>query len=132
MAKKILLIDDDEDFVEINKTILDTKGYDVDTATTTQEALSKLRSKRYDLAIIDLIMEELDSGFTITYAIREDKQIQDLPVMMLTSAQKRTGFTFELSKDQEWMKVDDFVEKPLKPSELLARVEKLLGKEKTE
>ncbi len=125
--KRILLVDDDPDFIEINKTILQASGFDIDTATSTSQALSLLKSNQYDLAIIDLIMEELDSGFTIAYAIRDNDSIRDLPILMLTSAQEKTGFKFQFSQDQEWMKVDDFAAKPLKPAELVQRVRKLLS-----
>ncbi len=125
--KRILLVDDDPDFIEINRTILEATGYDIDTAASTSQALELLKSNRYDLAIIDLIMEELDSGFSIAYAIRDNESIRDLPILMLTSAQEKTGFKFQFSQDQEWMKVDDFAAKPLKPAELVQRVQKLLS-----
>lgn len=123
---KILLADDDPDFIEINRTILEAKGFEVQEAYTSQEALQKLREGDFDLLIVDLMMEERDSGFTVTYSIREDERLKDLPILMLTSAQEKTGFTFQFSKDQEWMKVDDFAAKPLKPADLIDRVEKLL------
>ncbi|HPG37763.1 MAG TPA: response regulator [bacterium] len=125
---KILLADDDPDFIEINRTILEAKGYDVEEAYTSSEAITKVRAGNYDLLILDLMMEEKDAGFTVAYAIREDERLKELPILMLTSAQEKTGFTFKLSKDQEWMKVDDFAAKPLRPAELVERVEKLLKK----
>lgn len=127
MAKKILLVDDDPDFIEINKLVLEANGYETDTAKTSAEALAKVRANVYDMAIIDLMMEELDSGFTIAYGIRDNEKTRELPILMLTSAQEQTGFNFELSKDQSWMKVDDFAAKPLRPAELLERVAKLLN-----
>lgn len=127
MAKRILLVDDDPDFIEINRLILETNGFEIDTANSTPEALEKIIENDYDLAIIDLIMEELDSGFSVAYGIRDAEKSRDMPILMLTSAQEKTGFNFELSRDQEWMKVDDFAAKPLKATELLARVEKLIG-----
>ena len=127
MTKRILLVDDDPDFNEINRLILESNGYEIDTAGSTPEALEKIKQNDYDLAIIDLIMEELDSGFSIAYGIRDEERTKDLPILMLTSVQEKTGFNFELSRDQEWMKVDDFAAKPLNASELLARVEKLIG-----
>ncbi len=127
MAKKILLVDDDLDFIEINRIILEANGYEIDTAASASKALEKLKSSDYDLAIIDLIMEELDSGFTVAYGIRDSERTRNMPILMLTSAQEKTGFTFELSRDQEWMKVDDFAAKPLNASELVARVQKLIG-----
>jgi CheY-like chemotaxis protein len=128
MARKILLIDDDPDFIEINKMILQSAGYETDTAGSSSEAMEKIRVNEYDLVIIDLIMEELDSGFTIAYAIRDSARTRDWPILMLTSVQQKTGFSFDLSKDQSWMKVDDFAAKPLRSAELLQRVEVLLKK----
>ena len=128
MAKRILLVDDDADFLEINQTILEAGGYEIDTATGTQEALDKVRSGVFDLIVVDLIMEELDSGFTFAYAVRDHEATRALPILMLTSAQEKTGFQFQVEQDKEWMKVDDFAAKPLEPAELLRRVEKLIGK----
>lgn len=130
MGKKVLLVDDDRDFIEINRTILEANGYQIDTASSSKDAIEKLRKNRYDMAVIDLIMEELDSGFTIAYAVRENEEIKDMPILMLTSAQEKTGFRLELNDDQDWMKVDDFAAKPLAPAELITRVEKLLNRGK--
>jgi two-component system, OmpR family, response regulator VicR len=127
MAKKIILVDDDPDFIEINRLILESNGFEIDTANSTPEALEKIKANDYDLAIIDLIMEELDSGFSVAYGIRDAEKSREMPILMLTSAQEKTGFNFELSRDQEWMKVDDFAAKPLKASELMSRVEQLIG-----
>jgi CheY-like chemotaxis protein len=129
MAKRILLVDDDADYLEINRTILEFNGYEIDTASSSREALEKLRGGSFDMVIIDLIMEELDSGFTLTYAVREQEKTRHLPILMLTSAQEKTGFQFQVDHDKEWMKVDDFAAKPLTPAELIARVAKLIGKE---
>ena len=125
-AKKILIADDDPDFIEINKTILEASGFDVDTAYTSMDTLSKLREDHYAMLILDLMMEEKDSGFTVAYAIRDDQNLRDLPILMLTSAEEKTGFSFQFSKDKEWMKVDDYATKPLRPAELLDKVNKLI------
>lgn len=126
--KKILLVDDDPAFLEINRMILESAGYFVNEAGSVEQALELLRSQRYDLLIVDLIMESLDAGFTITYAVRQDERISSLPILLLTSAQERTGFVFQMDRDQEWLKVDDVAAKPLAARELLARVEGLLRK----
>ncbi len=126
---RILLADDDPDFIDINRTILESNGYEVEAAYTATEALEKLNSSQFDLLIVDLMMEDRDSGFTIAYAVRENEKLRSLPILMLTSAEQKTGFKFQLSKDQEWMKVDDFAAKPLRPADLLDRVEKLLNKD---
>lgn len=126
--KRILLVDDDPDFIEINRMILEAAGYLVDAADSVQLALEQLHQESYDVLIIDLMMEERDSGFTLTYAVRQDERLSRLPILMLTSAEEKTGFNFQFSTDQEWMKVDDFAAKPLKPADLVARIEKLLAK----
>lgn len=126
--KKILLVDDDPDFIEINRIVLESAGYEVDEATTSKEGLVKVLSNRYDAVILDLIMEEKDSGFTFTYEIRKRPELAQMPILMLTSAEKATGFTFQPDSDKEWMKVDDFAAKPLKPAELLQKVARLLSK----
>lgn len=127
-SQKILLVDDDQAFLEINRMILESAGYEVDEASSVPDALEHIRRQSYDMLILDLIMEEMDSGFTVAYAVRQDERTRSWPILLLTSAQERTGFTFRLDKDQEWMKVDDLAAKPLKPAELLERVERLLGK----
>jgi CheY-like chemotaxis protein len=125
---RILIADDDPDFIEINKTVLQAAGYETDEALTSKEALEKLRAGHYDLLILDLMMEERDAGFTVAYAVREDEHLKHLPILMLTSAEQKTGFKFDLSADKDWMKVDDLAAKPLKPAELVRRVNQLLGK----
>jgi len=123
---KILLADDDPDFIEINRTILETVGFDVDEAYTSAEAIHKIRENDYSLLVLDLIMDEKDSGFTIAYTVRDEERTRNLPILMLTSAEQRTGFTFQFDKDKEWMKVDDYATKPLKPAELIGKVQHLL------
>ncbi len=123
---KILLADDDPDFIEINRTILETVGFDVDEAYTSTEAIRKVRENDYSLLVLDLMMEEIDSGFTVAYAVRDDDRTKTLPILMLTSAEEKTGFSFHFSKDKEWMKVDDYAIKPLKPAELINKVQQLL------
>ncbi len=130
--KKILLVDDDPAFLEINHLILESAGYWVAEAGSVEQALRLLQTDRFDLLVLDLIMESMDSGFTIAYAVRNDERLRDLPILLLTSAQERTGFTFEMERDQQWMKVDEVAAKPLRPTELIERVERLLAKAKRE
>jgi len=127
-TKTILIVDDDPAFLEINRMILESAGYHVDEAANVEQALQLVQANRYDLLILDLIMENLDSGFTIAYAVRNAERTRTWPILLLTSAQERTGFTFNMDQDKEWMKVDDVAAKPLKPAELLDRVERLLGR----
>ena len=126
MAQKILIVDDDADFVDINTSILNASGYETESASSSGEALNKLRKDKFDLAIVDLMIEDLDSGFNIAYAIRDDEKLRDMPILMLTSAPRKTGVNINFPEGKSWMKVDDFAEKPLKPAELVKRVKQLL------
>lgn len=128
IVKRILLADDDPDYIEINRTILEANGYEVEAAYTSTEAITKIREQKFDMVILDLMMEEKDAGFTVAYAIREDENLKDMPILMLSSAEQQTGFSFEVDRDKEWMKVDDFASKPLKPAELVNKIEELLGR----
>lgn len=125
--KRILLIDDDEDFIDINRTILETK-YDVEVAYTGQEGLEKFMKGDFDLVVLDLMMEERDSGFSFSYAAKNDPKLKDIPILLLTSAPKTTGFTFDFERDKDWLKVDDYAEKPLDAETFLSKLEKLLSK----
>ncbi|MDZ7725427.1 MAG: response regulator [candidate division KSB1 bacterium] len=126
MAQKILIVDDDADFIDINTRVLGASGYETESASTSEEALQKLRGQKFDLAIVDLMIEDLDSGFNIAYAIRDDEKLRDMPILMLTSAPRKTGVNINFPEGKDWMKVDDFAEKPLKPAELVNRVKQLL------
>jgi len=129
--KKILLVDDDEDFVEIHRTILEP-FYKVTVAYSAREGWNKIQANDFDLFIFDIMMEERDSGFSLTYAVRDEPRLKHIPIMLLTSAPKVTGFKFNLERDQEWLKADDLVEKPVKAQELLQKVEYLLSKKSGE
>jgi CheY-like chemotaxis protein len=126
-GKKILIVDDDPAFLEINRMILESAGYQVDEAASVAQALQQIQANPYDLLVLDLIMETMDAGFTIAYAVRSEARTAGWPILLLTSAQERTGFTFHLDQDKDWMKVDDIAAKPLSRLQLLERVERLLG-----
>mgnify|MGYP005679255959 CR=1 FL=1 len=79
------------------------------------------------MIILDLMMEDRDSGFTFAYAMKNDPVQKDIPIIMLTSAPQRTGFQFDIKKDKDWLKVDDFVEKPIRAKDLLNIVKKFIG-----
>jgi CheY-like chemotaxis protein len=124
--KKILLVDDDEDFVEIHRTILEPK-YEVAVAYSAQEGLALVEANDFDLFILDIMMEDRDSGFQLTYQIRNHPKYENVPIMLLTSAPKVTGFSFDLEKDKDWIKADALIEKPVSTPYLLKKVEELLG-----
>jgi DNA-binding response OmpR family regulator len=84
MAKRILVVDDDENILSLERTILEQKGFDVTAATGGAEALKLLSNGLYDLVLLDVMMPEID-GFTVCRKIKEDPRLKDVPVIFLTA-----------------------------------------------
>ncbi len=127
---KVLLVDDDPDFLEMHKAVLARNGYEVLTALNGREGLERVRTDLPDLIILDLMMEKHDSGFSFSKQIKNDPLFKKIPILMVTSVAEVTGYSFSLEKDGYWMKADDFLDKPVMPDVLIGRVEKLLRKKK--
>lgn len=128
---KILIVDDDEDYVAAVRAVLRHARYEVASAGDMEEGFTKLEDEDPDLLILDMMMGGKGAGFLFSRKLRKDPRFKDLPVLMLTGMREQTGFSFPgKDKDPKWLPVDDFAEKPLKPDELLKRVERLLKKAK--
>jgi DNA-binding response OmpR family regulator len=84
MAKRILVVDDDENILSLEKTILEQKGFDVTGAGGGVEALKLLAEQEFDLVLLDVMMPEVD-GFTVCRKIKEDPRLKDVPVIFLTA-----------------------------------------------
>ena len=117
---KILLVDDDNDFVQINKTFLEREGHSVIAAYNPEEGMKMLKSEKPDLLILDVMMQEPDDGFAMAQKIRREKI--KVPIIMLTSISKITGLKY--GKDSEMVPVDEFLEKPVPAETLIKTVKK--------
>ena len=84
MPKRILVVDDDENILNLEKTILEQKGFDVTSAAGGAEALRVLSGATFDLVLLDVMMPEVD-GFTVCRKIKEDQRLKDIPVIFLTA-----------------------------------------------
>jgi CheY-like chemotaxis protein len=129
---KILIVDDDWDFIEISRFSLETQGYDVLAATRAKEGWKILKKEKPDLIIMDLMMENLDSGMALSQKIKNHPEFSSIPILMLTSITRETGMDFSPrnAEDFRHLHVDDFSTKPIKSKQLLEKVAKLLAKEK--
>jgi DNA-binding response OmpR family regulator len=128
MAKraKILLIDDDPDFLESIRMVLETK-YEVVTAPSGDEGLKKARSENPDLILLDVIMPGTD-GFSVAEHLKQDVQLSRIPVLMLTSFAERIGETSIPRSRGFELEAEDYLDKPVPPDELLKRVDVWLKK----
>ncbi len=117
---KILLVDDDKDFVDINRTHLEKHGYTVVAGHNPQDGMALLHQEKPDLVILDVMMEEADDGFAMAQKIR--KEGNKVPIIMLTSVAKITGQSY--GKDSAMVPVNEFFEKPVSADKLLAAIKK--------
>jgi CheY-like chemotaxis protein len=127
-SAKILIVDDDLDFIEISRLNLEAKGYQVLSASSGKEGWKMAEKEKPDLIILDLMMEKLDAGMALSQKIKADPRLSSTPILMLTSISRDTGmdFTPRTAEELEKLKVDDFHTKPIKGKTLLEKVEKLL------
>lgn len=123
--KKILLVDDDIDLLEQNKLLLESRGFKVVTADSEKEGLKTFLKELPNAVIIDLIMEQMDSGFVLSYKIKKTDHGKKIPVFILTSATFETGFKFSAtsSEEKDWLKCDGILNKPVVIDELVAKLE---------
>jgi CheY-like chemotaxis protein len=102
--KNILIVDDDRDVFESMKIVLEA-----------------------DLMILDVMMNTDDEGFQVTYTMKQDPQLSCIPIVMVTSVGARTGFSFDRKKDEDFLAVNEFLEKPVDPRTLVDKVRENLG-----
>lgn len=121
---KILIVDDDTDFVSAVELVLTSSGYETVVAASRQEGMEKFESEKPDLILLDVMMDEPDDGFVMAQSLK--KKSKETPILMLTSVGQVTGMDFD--KDSEMVPVDDFEQKPIMPKQLLKKVKQLLGK----
>lgn len=123
--KKILLVDDDIDLLEQNKILIESKGYEVITASNSKEGWEMFKKIKPDACVIDLIMEEYDSGFVLCHRIKKDEHGKNIPVFILTSATYDTGFKFgaSTSEEREWINADELINKPVVIDEFVQKLE---------
>jgi len=125
-SAKILLIDDDADFILINRTILEAQGYQVDAAGDAVSAMEKIKSWQPDLICLDVMMPTGTEGFHLAYKIRQDPETKTIPILMITAIHDYSDFRFS-TEDGEFLPVDEFIEKPIRAEVLLKKVKELLG-----
>ena len=122
---KILLVDDDVDFIESTKMVLEQAPYDVIVAYEGDEGLQKAKEEKPDVILLDIIMP-LKDGFSAAEQLKKDPELSSIPVIMLTSYSAK-GATTDIPRGRGYdLEADDYVEKPITPEDLLAKVKEYL------
>lgn len=124
--KTILIVDDDIDYLFQLKLQVEKFGFKVIVAESQKEAENLIASIKPDLAILDLMMENDDSGFILCYKMK--RKYPDVPIIIATAVAAETGMTFGISTEQErkWIRADLYLEKGIRPDQLHKEILKLL------
>ncbi|MDH4217765.1 MAG: response regulator [Candidatus Aminicenantes bacterium] len=129
---KILVIDDDPDFVDAITPILQSALYDVVTASNPKEGKEKLLKEKPNLILLDIMMDSLFDGFSLCNDIKTSKEFEDMkntPIIFISAVKEMTGSRFQFKgEEQGLVGPDDYIDKPVKPDDLIARIERLLEK----
>lgn len=126
---KIVVVDDDPGIRDSLRTILESRRYTVITAADRTEGMDKIKTEKPDLLILDIMMSSWLDGLDISKTLRDDRQFQGMPILMLTGVKERTTFDFRPRPGgPDWCSVDAYLDKPVEPDVLLAEVERLLSK----
>jgi len=125
--RQLLIIDDDPDFVDGIRSILETADYDVDAAYNPKDGLDALQKKDYDLLLLDIMMGRGAEGIMIARRLRKDPKLREMPVLIITGIREQLAFLFPGQPVHPgFVEVDELVEKPVEPQVLLDKVSTLL------
>lgn len=125
---RILIIDDDPDITEAMSVVLGNRGYDVLVAHDSDQGRERLKEVKPDLIILDVMMRTSQEGFEFSREIKQDGQLKDIPILMLTGVKEKKGIDFKSAAgDESWLPVQAFLDKPVKPDVLIERVQDLLS-----
>lgn len=122
---RVLIVDDDRDFVEALRTLLTGAGYEVTAAHTGREGVAQARRVRPDAILVDVMMEERTAGFFTVQALRRTPETAGTPIIVI-SALYSHGAEFQVPPDPRWTGHDAFLPKPVDPDVLLARLQTLM------
>ncbi len=127
IQKKLLIIDDDPDFVDGIRSILRTADYQVDATYTPKAGYKALETGQYDMLLLDIMMGRGAEGIMIARKMRKDAKLREMPVLILTGMREQIAFLFPGEQvHPRFVAVDELVEKPIEPKLLLEKVSALL------
>lgn len=124
---KILVIDDDKDLQETTRLVLEKNGFEVISAYNPEEGLQKVQSENPDLVILDVLMPSDFEGFEVARTIREELKLLKLPIILLTAVHGKKKVPYRFAPHEQWLPVDYFFDKPVRPDVLVAKVKEFLN-----
>jgi two-component system alkaline phosphatase synthesis response regulator PhoP len=124
---KILVIDDDKDFQETTRIVLEKSGFQVVAAYNPDEGLQKVQEETPDLVILDVMMPSDFEGFEVARKIREQLELVELPIVLLTAVHGTKKVPYRFAPHEQWLPVDYFYDKPVAPDVLVAKIREYLN-----
>ncbi len=124
---KILIVDDDPDFVAATRVVLEKEGHQVIHASSGNEGYARAKVERPDLMILDVIMDSVLDGVSTSERMHDDPGLRDLPIIMVTSI-ANTDYA-ELFPTDDYIHINAFLSKPITPQQLIRQVNRLLPKD---
>jgi DNA-binding response OmpR family regulator len=124
---KILMIDDDKDLQEATRIVLEKHNFEVVSAYDPEDGLKKVQSERPDLVILDVLMPNDYEGFKVAREIREKLNMRKLPIILLTAVHGEKKVPYRFAPHEEWLPVDFFFDKPVKPDVLVTKINEMLN-----
>jgi CheY-like chemotaxis protein len=122
---KILIVDDDPDFQNATRIVLEKEGYAILSAKSGNEGYRRAKEDRPDLIVLDVMMDSVLDGLSMSRQMYEDTEMRDIPIIMVTSI-ANTDYA-ELFPTDEYIHIRAFMSKPIDPAKLIKRVNKLLA-----
>jgi len=129
---RILVIDDDRDFLLAVRMVLEANGMEMEEATTPAKGVDKVLSLKPDLVILDVMMPMDYEGFDVAREIREKHKLIDLPILMLTNVHSVKKVPYRFAPDENYLPVDVFLDKPIEPDTLVDVIQEMLGERRVE
>ncbi|MGQ9610223.1 MAG: response regulator [bacterium] len=123
-SAKILVVDDDPDFVEITKLILESNNYEVISASNGSEGINVARREKPNLVILDVMMSSILDGLDMSWKMQENNELKHIPILMVTSI-AHTDYATLFPIDQ-YIHIDGFISKPVPPDKLLNTIRRIL------
>ena len=131
MNKKIYIVDDDKNIVESMKMVFEANGYETVSQHNEENLIENLNNHNPDLVILDVMFpEDSGAGFKMAREIRSNQSTSETPILMLSAINEKGVYAGTFSnkdRDDSWLPVNEFIEKPINPSSLLEQVNNYLN-----
>ncbi len=124
---KIVVVDDNTDYLFTMKTFLSRNGFEVETAYDGKAGFELIKNERPDLVMLDVMMETTFSGFEVCRQIRNDSELKSIPIIGITGMEQELGINFDKYGDEEYFSPDAFFDKPVDKDALLEKINELVS-----